>query len=189
MTFELIAVQPEGYQSAQGAHRYLLTFSSKSVETGSSVAIIQMNGSMVTPGRTPSTWRSDPTTGKVLAWCSRQTDLCIKHVHLLNLFSYVEKDPGRLRDKTLEELNRPENDEYIKRICQSSDYVILAYGDGKGVHPTLFRRRVQEIYSLVKGVPLMHVGPLTKKKNPRHGRNWNGSPSAERYLMEPQKAK
>lgn len=179
--YELIAVEPKNYQYKADSHRYVLSFQSKAPLDGKSAAVIQMNGSTASPKNNGRGWVSDPTIGKVLTWCYENNHQNFDVVHCMNMFSYVETHPNKLKTMNSGELNTPSNDYFLETVCKSVDFVILAYGDCKGIDPEIVSNRKKEVLDLLQGLELFNVGQLTKKKNPRHGRSWNNNPELMLY--------
>lgn len=173
--YDLVNVEPQGYVSKVGTHRYGLTFKSKQPHYGNSVAVIQMNGSKAGP-REKMKWKCDATIGKVLCWCYKNPKTPFETVHCLNLFSYVEPHPEKLLELDEKTLNAIENDNWIKHVCDNVDYIILAYGDCNGIDPMIVESRVNDVLAWLETYDLYRVGEPTNKGNPKHGRAWNNNP-------------
>jgi len=174
--YNLIDVEPKGYVIQVGSHRYGLTFQTKKPRNGKSAAVIQMNGSTAGPRENKKDWRCDSTIGKVLCWCYENPNHRFDLVHCLNLFSYVDPHPGNLTKLNINTLNKVANDNWIKNVCKKVDYIILAYGDCKGIDPAIVKRRINQVLNWLEKYDLYQVGDLTDKRNPKHGRAWNYSP-------------
>ncbi|MFF2752789.1 DUF1643 domain-containing protein [Psychrobacillus sp. NPDC058041] len=173
--YDLIHVEPHGYIPRIGLHRFGLTFKSKEPHHGKSVAVIQMNGSKAGP-KEKKKWKCDSTIGKVLSWCYENPKTPFETVHCLNLFSYVDPHPENLMYLDKATLNKIENDYWIKHVCENIDYIILAYGDCKGIDSMIVQNRINDVLAWLEKYDLYRVGDLTKKGNPKHGRSWNYSP-------------
>lgn len=180
--YDLEQVEPEAYEYKEGNHRYGLKFVTKKHQGGKTAAIIQMNGSTTNWIDGKNDWTPDATIGKVLCWCYENQQTPFDIVHCLNLWSYVDKNPKGLTGKNNENLNHPKNDVWIAQICEHIDYVIIAYGDCKGVDRGVFKERKTQLLELLNSKDLHQVGELTTKgKNPKHGRGWNGNPSLKLF--------
>lgn len=136
-----------------------------------------MNGSIAGPIEGKESWKCDPTIGKVLCWCYENPENPIETVHCLNLFSMVDPHPGNLTELSIKALNNTENDDWIKDVCDSMNYIILAYGDCKGIDSEIVRERTTQVLEWFEEYNLYRVGDLTKNGNPKHGRAWNYKPS------------
>lgn len=175
--YRLVRVKPKDYKYVVGEHRYVLKFESNELRQGKSAAIIQMNGSTTNwIDENKEEWSPDPTIGKVLCWCHENKQVLLDNIYCLNMWSTVDKNPSGLKGKVNETLNNAKNDKWIAKICKNVDYVIVAHGDCNGVDPLVLKERKEQLGKLLLGCDLYHVGELTKKGNPRHGRGWNSNP-------------
>lgn len=180
--YRLVQVEPKDYEYNVGNHRYVLKFESIESREGKSAAIIQMNGSTTNwMDESKVDWSPDPTIGKVLCWCYENKQTSFDTVYCLNMWSFVNKDPNGLKGISNEKLNKAENDEWISQICKNVGYVIVAYGDCKGIDPEVISERKEQLFKLLQDTVLYHVGALTMKGNPRHGRAWNMKPSLNHF--------
>jgi hypothetical protein len=130
--------------------------------------VIQCN-----PSRASSSG-SDPTVGKVAHWAEEHG---FARVVYLNLFALISSDPRALQRKRYRTIVGPRNDEVLRghlRMRQST--VVLAWGAGIPVSGQMYRRRLQDLRTLIDeaGRPVHHVGALSHGSHPRHGRMWNG---------------
>lgn len=182
----LTTVCPKSYTRGVEKHRFLLTFDSYCKGNGKSVAIIQMNSSTAGPRKqdwkigVKSHFALDSTLGKALCWCHKHR---FDRIHFLNLFSYVDPNPRSLANKTLAQLNKPENDSKITEACANTDYIILAYGDCIGVQESIVDERLEAVRKLLSDKAVYHVGELTQNGNPRHGRSWNDDPQIREWTL------
>ena len=124
------------------------------------------------PSRADAT-RMDPTVGKVEAWARRRGFALVSYV---NLFALRSPHPAALNRPRYQDAVGPENDRAIltvgKLAGNGAGVMVVAWGNPNGVEPSRYARRIQEALRLLAGVPLFHVGPLTRQGQPRHGLHW-----------------
>jgi hypothetical protein len=113
--------------------------------------------------------RRDPTVGRVESWARRRRFSAITYV---NLFALRSPNPAELNRTSYARAVGPENDRYLLKPLPWADVIVLAWGNPNGIDPERYRRRIQEVLTLLRDWPLYRVGPLTRLGHPRHGLRW-----------------
>lgn len=142
------------------------------------LVVVQLNpstaGELTKKGRR----RSDATAGKVQTWARRQ-ERPYTSVVFLNLFAYKATDPDELaaalRGQSWDAVVGQDNDQYIADAAQTPATLVAAWGNAKKVPEWAMTRRIAEVRGVV-GLPFHHVGDLTFRGAPAHGRAWNRNP-------------
>lgn len=146
-------------------HRYALICKYKNSESKKSATIVMLN-----PSKANSNGL-DPTMGIVL---NKMKNLDYAKVIILNLFAYIEPKPEKLQEKInvrLEEAIGEENDSYLEQYLNSSNIIILAWGNAKKIDKTKLKERIQNIFNKMNTETYI-IGKLTNHNQPKHGRSW-----------------
>ncbi len=166
---QVIRCLPASSDHPQHRYRTLLTVqltpepAPASLEDPRHLAVLLKN-----PSRADAN-RMDPTVGKVEAWARRQGFVRVSYV---NLFALRSPHPAALNRPRYLEAVGPGNDQAILAAGEEAGVMVVAWGNPNGVAPSRYARRIREVLRLLEGLPLFHVGPLTRQGHPRHGLHW-----------------
>jgi hypothetical protein len=163
----------------ENEYRYSLRAEILDAKSNRHLLVIQLNPSKANGSK------SDATAGKVCNWAAREN---FAVVHFLNLFARIATIQKEIpSDISYEKLVGSKNNLSIIEILDlvpKDLTVVFAYRKPTGALYLHHSKRVSEIEALLKqqGVKkVFHVGALSHKKFPRHGRAWNKNVKLEVY--------
>jgi hypothetical protein len=131
-------------------YRYILT---REWLTGKGTALfIMLNPSVA------DAFRNDPTIRRCISFAVR---FGYQRLEVANLFAWRATKPTRLL--LAPDPVGPDNDRYLRDASRRADLVIAAWGAVHRRH----EGRVQEVLSILSGVPLKCLG-FSKEGHPRH---------------------
>lgn len=102
----------------------------------------------------------DPTIRRCIGFTKK---LNCGGMNVVNLFAFRTTDPQKLMHA--ENPVGPENDEYIIKVCEESQYIICAWGN-HGAYQNRGMQVVNEIWD--HNLITKRLGPTTKNGHPRH---------------------
>ncbi len=97
----------------------------------------------------------DPTLRRIMGFCS---DWGFSAVTVINLFAWRSRHPREL--STVQDPVGPRNNYWIKKLCQGTEPVVAAWGNGGSLHG-------RDQYALTRMTELYCLG-VTQQGRPRH---------------------
>lgn len=122
--------------------------------------------------------KSDSTAGKVINWAKKNN---FDKIIFLNLFSVITSKSSNLKECNL---YNEETDKWIEYFLNEypSATIIAAWGNKpKNLNEEIYRKRIQQVITIIGRNRLKIVGTITKNGYPRHGLSWNRNPKINDY--------
>lgn len=158
--------------------RYYLSIPFVKANNPKTMTVIMKNPS------TADAFLSDPTADRVCKFAFHHE---FERVVIVNLFAYRTSDPALLKTMSdkhgLDYIIGQENNSHINNAVCEANKVVVAWGAPPDKFKPKYDKRIEQVWTMLQGIPLYYVGSLSNGQYPLHGLRWSNSKAIRIYVQ------